>query len=215
MNDSIETREVKVENIEQDLLIKLTSEEMVTRAKRMSHLMQRMSEMDAARDSANKLAKGEIAKLAAERDSLANEITIGQRLAKVKCQEVFDYRLGSVRIIRLDTKEVVDERPMSARERQPELPLANRGGDSDEAAAAAAGFFAKDDSPSDRLRIIPPHPAKDHVAIESDDTEEDPDLSVLDATPTHAEPRDTEVPPPELKTEKRPKKPRKGKDGGK
>ena len=195
----MEAREVKVENIEQDLLVKLTSEEMVTRAKRMAHLGQRMTEMDAARDSANKLAKGEIAKLSAERDSLANEITIGAKLSKVKCQEVFDYRLGNVRVIRLDTKEVVDERAMSTRERQPELPGVTADAPAKE--QEADGENEDDDTPEERAAINPSLSAMAEasgiVPADYDPTEEEPDTSVLDA-------KDTE-PPPALATEKKPR----------
>ena len=41
---------------------------------------------------------------------------------QVECVETFDFRLGEVRIVRSDTKEIVERRAMTASERQVPLP---------------------------------------------------------------------------------------------
>lgn len=46
----------------------------------------------------------------------------GSVLREVACEERHDYGAGIVYVVRLDTVEVVDQRPMSAKERQLGLP---------------------------------------------------------------------------------------------
>lgn len=48
----------------------------------------------------------------------ARTLRIGSVERMVKCQVIKDYRHGSVRIVRLDTGNTVDARPMTSEERQ-------------------------------------------------------------------------------------------------
>jgi uncharacterized FlaG/YvyC family protein len=66
--------------------------------------------------------KAQIAQLDAEISEKALQINNGYEYRNVECRMDKDYRLGSVAITRLDTGEVIRERPMTAEERQMELP---------------------------------------------------------------------------------------------
>jgi hypothetical protein len=66
--------------------------------------------------------KAQIAQLDAEISEKALQINNGYEYRNVECRMDKDYRLGSVSITRIDTGEVIRERPMTAEERQMELP---------------------------------------------------------------------------------------------
>jgi uncharacterized FlaG/YvyC family protein len=66
--------------------------------------------------------KAQIAQLDAEISEKALQINNGYEYRNVECRMDKDYRLGGVTITRLDTGEVIRERPMTAEERQLELP---------------------------------------------------------------------------------------------
>jgi uncharacterized FlaG/YvyC family protein len=66
--------------------------------------------------------KAQIAQLDAEISEKALQINNGYEYRNVECRMDKDYRLGSVTITRVDTGEVIRERPMTAEERQMELP---------------------------------------------------------------------------------------------
>jgi hypothetical protein len=53
--------------------------------------------------------------------SLAEKVRSGYEHRNVDCLKSLDYRLGTVTITRLDTGEVMRERPMDAEERQMSL----------------------------------------------------------------------------------------------
>lgn len=52
----------------------------------------------------------------------AEEVRTGVQKRDVDCDRVYDYDAGEVRVIRLDTDEVIEERRMLTHERQTELP---------------------------------------------------------------------------------------------
>ncbi len=66
--------------------------------------------------------KAQIAQIDAEISEKALQINNGYEYRNVDCRMDKDYRLGSVTITRLDTGEVIRERPMTSEERQMQLP---------------------------------------------------------------------------------------------
>lgn len=216
MNDSIQQNYVKPEPFERDLPVKLTDAELLQRGTRAAQIMADIQRKNASLDAVKTTVKAQIKELAAEAERIQSEVLQREAVKTVRCERRFVYRTGMVQEVRLDTFEVIDERSMNERERQPNLP-----GVSDEPKPAAEdfaapeeedddhdedGFFTQDETPEQRAAIRPPMPGHD--------VDEDPDLSILDSTPTHDEARDTDVPPPELATEKRPKGSRGKKNGG-
>lgn len=55
--------------------------------------------------------------------SMAEKIRSGYEHKDIECKRELDYRLGTVIITRLDTGEIVEERPMDTEERQRKLDL--------------------------------------------------------------------------------------------
>ena len=70
----------------------------------------------------NTSIKAQIAKLEAEITEKALQINNGYEYRNVECRMDKDFRLGTVTITRLDTGEVIRERPMTGEERQGRLP---------------------------------------------------------------------------------------------
>ena len=62
--------------------------------------------------------KSDIARIEAEMTSLSEKIRSGYEHRNVKCEKVFDYRLGTVTYRRLDTGHIYREREMDENERQ-------------------------------------------------------------------------------------------------
>jgi len=59
----------------------------------------------------------------AEIANLCERINSGWEMRSIGCREVKDYTNFSVYVFRDDTEEMIEERPMTANERQPELPF--------------------------------------------------------------------------------------------
>lgn len=64
---------------------------------------------------------------------LSSKINDGHEYRDVECEKVLDYSTGTVTVVRKDTAEVVEERPMQDEEKQPELPGAGGNGEGEEA----------------------------------------------------------------------------------
>ncbi len=67
--------------------------------------------------------KSEITMLEGLMASMAEKIRSGYEHRDIECKKDFNYRLGSVSITRLDTGEIIEERPMEAEEKQRKLEL--------------------------------------------------------------------------------------------
>ena len=63
----------------------------------------------------------------AKAKELAEQIESEQETAEVDCEEEHIFQQNKVVVRRLDTREIVEERPMSAEERQETLPLGVNG----------------------------------------------------------------------------------------
>jgi len=71
--------------------------------------------------SAQTQFKSKIALHEAELISLAEKLRSGFEMRNIECEISGDYKLGTVTIIRLDTGEIIRERPMTKDERQNKL----------------------------------------------------------------------------------------------
>jgi hypothetical protein len=82
------------------------------------------TEKEAALKSVTTQIKSEIAKTEAEMAGLAEKIRSGYEQRRVECKKILDFTLKTVEVIRLDTGETVQERPMNADEAQLKLKIA-------------------------------------------------------------------------------------------
>lgn len=65
----------------------------------------------------------------AEITSLSERINSGWEMRSIGCREIRDYKNGSVYVFRDDTEEIIEERAMTAEERQPTLPFKEKEGE--------------------------------------------------------------------------------------
>ena len=121
--DEAEQTEVKVIRITRTLPVLLTAEEMLDRGARAAHLDRREEEITAAANAAKSDYKHQLEAVVAERRLLQERIRSKQEHRDVSCEERHVYRTGKVVVVRCDTGEQIDERPMTDAERQTELPM--------------------------------------------------------------------------------------------
>ncbi len=84
------------------------------------------SEAEARLKSVSTQVKAEITALEGTMTMISEKIRSGYEHRNIECKKEFDYKLGTVTITRLDTAEVVEERPMDAEETQRKLELQAR-----------------------------------------------------------------------------------------
>lgn len=124
MNTAIDTkRDVKVEKFHRALRRSLSSDEIVDIAQRSARLASEIEQQEEELKTSTKHAKARIDELAAEKRRLELEIVDGGRLEEAQCERRTIYRLGVVQEVRCDTGQILNERPLSDRERNLELPL--------------------------------------------------------------------------------------------
>jgi len=108
--------------IKEYLKCHLTEKEKTELSAKIAKAISDRSSAEAKLKEVNASIKAQIAQLDAEISEKALQINNGYEYRNVECQMDKDYRLGTVTITRLDTDEVIRERPMTAEERQMELP---------------------------------------------------------------------------------------------
>lgn len=151
-SDSNEQHPVKIERFPRNLRVKLTDREIVERAQRAAHLAAEVEQQEEAAKAAAKQAKARIEELDAERRRLNLEVMDGAVHREVQCERRYIYRLGVVQEYRTDTGELLSERPMTERERQPDLP------------GVADGEFAEvDEEPEEREPPFTPDETDDGI----------------------------------------------------
>lgn len=103
------------------LVCNLTEDEVATRADAAARAQRELDDAQRDIDAAKKSAKTTIDTLDARRRLLLEEVRTRQGFRPVECEESPDYLEGLMRVVRLDTAEIVRSRPLTAEERQ--VPL--------------------------------------------------------------------------------------------
>jgi Trp operon repressor len=101
----------------------LTEEEKKDLADRMARAISEIRDAEGTLKSASTQLRADIAKHTAELDQAAEQFRNGYVMRHVDCTIQKDYRDGSWSLIRMDTGELIKERPLEAGERQKSLPL--------------------------------------------------------------------------------------------
>lgn len=109
--------------ITRDLPVKLTQDELAGVAKDIGRLNRERVKMEGEAKASAAQWKDRISGLDAQIADLADLADSGQRALPVACEERHDYRRGEVQVVRLDTGELLEARPMTPAERQATLPL--------------------------------------------------------------------------------------------
>ena len=160
MNEQNQQHKVVIKNVRAEL-------SQTERYKRARELADVMGEIESVQEQAKSDAqrhKSKVEELNSRARKLRGAIQSGEEWSDVQCREEPEERLGRVKIVRLDTDEVVDYRPMSLEERQVSLPLGNGkrkkkgGGEQWAAEAQAAADGAADGEQADPSVVIDPAP---------------------------------------------------------
>ena len=111
-------RDLRIEHTTEQLLCRLTDEQLLEISRRSSRLTAVAKSKKDALAQYNKTAKSEISKFEADIADLQGKILSGGELRAVECQVTYNYQTNSVRTVRLDTEpaELVTERTMEADE---------------------------------------------------------------------------------------------------
>lgn len=116
------TQENTKRTIMRDLPVQLTESELAAVAREIGRLNAERQGMEAQAKVASDQWKDRIRGVEARAADLATKAHEGQELRPTECVEEYDYRLGEVRVVRSDTGEKLETRPMTTEERQPSLP---------------------------------------------------------------------------------------------
>jgi len=117
-NDMIEEK-----NLTKLLRVNFTSKEKLDMGDQMANAIRNIKSAEEDLSSVSSQYKSDIKKYQAELSSLAERLNCGWEMRSVNCIQHKDYTLKSVFIQRLDTRETIEERAMTADELQMGLPL--------------------------------------------------------------------------------------------
>jgi hypothetical protein len=112
-----------VEEFEDVLQCVLSKEELAAKGVELAEIRQKIREVEAEKKARMSAFKTELDGLEEESKELDMALTVGSEDRPVKCRIEHLFSLNTVRKTRLDTNEVYSESPMTAAERQAELPL--------------------------------------------------------------------------------------------
>lgn len=99
------------------LRCELSEDQLSAKAQALASSVEARKAMKAEKKRTNAHFNSEIKKLDERIDQLTRDYTDRSETRSVPCDQVFDERLGEVRIVRQDTNATIDSRPMTAEER--------------------------------------------------------------------------------------------------
>lgn len=113
----------KVETLTRELKVQLTPIEVAERADRAARLLEDRDHEEAELKAHASHVKSKIAAMESEMRHLSGEVRTKCTYRDVAVERRYLYETGVVIEVRLDTEEVISERPMTERERQQPLPF--------------------------------------------------------------------------------------------
>jgi hypothetical protein len=199
--DAGKAGEVKVTKFHRALRRQLTKDEIVDIAQRSSRLASEIEQQEEELKTSTKHAKARIDELAAEKRRLELEIVDGGRLEETQCERRVIYRVGVVQEVRCDTGQILDEKPLSDRERQLALELPTSEDAKGDPGAIEGGeggiddddHAEDDDSDDDHAEDEPDASEAGDLSAEHGETEEDTGIVDDDYNP-HASDVDEDPP---------------------
>lgn len=102
----------------ESLPVRLTQDELNQRAKRLTEAVQEIDENDAWKKACMREHKDKDETLQGEVRRLSRIVNSGEEYRQVECEEVPNWKKGTMETYRMDTGECVDFRPMSTAEKQ-------------------------------------------------------------------------------------------------
>jgi hypothetical protein len=123
MEETPQESHVKIERFNRTLRVELTADDVAKRADRCAHLVAERDKKAEEKKTATAHITTRIKEIEAEQRSLATEVRDKARYTEVDCERRYNYRLGKVTEVRLDTGVEISERAMTGAERQLENGL--------------------------------------------------------------------------------------------
>jgi hypothetical protein len=105
------------------LQYKFSKDEMDDLANKLTDAVEQLAERENRKSAITKQAAAEVAAAKATQDVILGKRRAGYEFRDIECEETFDIETRMATVIRLDTGEQVENRPMTAKELQVELPL--------------------------------------------------------------------------------------------
>ncbi len=106
------------------LKYQFSEEEKTVMGGKLAQCFSDYTEKEGSLKSVTTQIKSDIAKVEAEMGSLAEKIRSGYEHRRTECKKILDYKLGTVEIVRLDTGETIQERPVNGDEAAMKLKVA-------------------------------------------------------------------------------------------
>lgn len=103
------------------LPVRLSDDEVIERGKQLVENIRKTGKAESEREAENKKRKAEIEALELITSKLVDIVEKGEEDRDVECELKKDFERGVVTVVRLDTGEVVETRPMTPDERQEEM----------------------------------------------------------------------------------------------
>lgn len=108
-------------NVTKSLSVKLTDDEVLKYGRELARAHSDRARIEASLDSIKAEYKGKITEQEGIIEKLSPVIHSGTESRDVKCEELKDWVTGTVKVTRLDTMEVIEDRPMREDEKQVQL----------------------------------------------------------------------------------------------
>lgn len=121
-----EEKTVKIEKSTLWLPVKLLEDEHVDRSKELARLVTERFATEREKSIANRDFGEKLKNVAGEISRLTTIVAEGYERRQVNCHREYDYDANKVRLIRLDTREILEERDLRTDEKQ--LPLKEQSG---------------------------------------------------------------------------------------
>ena len=109
---------VEVEMKDRDLPVPLTEQERLQIGEELAQAQDEAEQAEDKKKAVDEEYKGVIDKAYSKVSGLSRKLRHGKAVKPVQCRITKDYRLGWVRVVRLDDGTEVDSRPMTADEQQ-------------------------------------------------------------------------------------------------
>lgn len=109
---------VEYEYKDRELPVPLTDPERLQLGQDMAAAQSKAEQTERDKDAADKAFKGQIEAAYADVSDVAQKLRFGKVHRTVSCQHMMDYRLGRIRVVRMDTGEEIESRSMTSQERQ-------------------------------------------------------------------------------------------------
>lgn len=100
------------------LPVKLTDKELLAAGREAADSQEELRDVEGQAKAASDEYKGKMKAITGRIVRLASLVRAGYEHREVACEQVFDYEAGTLKVTRLDTREIVERRPLRSDERQ-------------------------------------------------------------------------------------------------